>query len=133
MKQLILLFCLAAVLSSCSSTQHEVVLVFENISDGTVSDVIFSTTDEKGAFTANALAPGEKASHSLAVANFSAGGDYSFKFVRAGGDTTTATGNYLERDYIKNTLTFRIVNEGVEVEKKVVRREEQRQANGKNS
>lgn len=110
-------------LASCSfPTSHELVLVFENFSESSVHDLRFSTTNDKEVFTADALSPGEEFSRSLEVKNYSADGNYTFQFVQVSGDTVTATGNYMEEDYIQNTLTFTIVNEGVEVGKKVVRR-----------
>lgn len=124
MKKLISLICLSVLFFSCSFTDHEVEVKIENNSENVVRDIRFYPTNEKESFSADALAPGEGVSKTLAVANYDSDGDYTFEFIQPDGEKVMATGNYLEENYIKNTLTFRIVNEGIEVEKKIVKLEE---------
>lgn len=124
MKKMLLLFSLVTILSSCSFT-HELEVEIENFSENEIRDIRFYTSDEKEIFTADVLSPGEDISHTLAINNYDADGTYTFEFVQPNGEKITKTGSYMEEEeYLKNVLTFRVVNGGVEVETRVIERED---------
>ncbi len=118
MKRLLIL--LLPVLASCSMVDHNVAIEIQNNSDATIEDVKFSTTNDKEWVTFDELEPTESVSKVLNVKNYDADGNYSFQYTIPNGERIERKGNYMEENFVKASIIFKVQNDGVEIERKTI-------------
>lgn len=118
MKRSFLVLLLTTLFYACAPEDHVLEIEIVNNASEPVQDLKVFTADDRVAFKADVLPPGEDIAHTLQVPGNFADGKYNFSFTRSNGNRETATGSYLEEDgsYVKKTLVFSIQEGAVNVD-----------------